>query len=143
MRRRVVLSCLLTITVMAGCATTTGSTGTMRMYVYPADVTWNAALAAVGSLGARREFDSRSSGTILASLGLPEAGGRVTLEIEVRATSRDPVMSSGTDVTVAARLADGREPDPDLAEELKRIEQRYLELLEMHIGEMRGGGRPF
>jgi hypothetical protein len=138
------MAVLLSVTlVVTGCAST-GSTGTMRMYVDTFDVVWNAALAAVGSLGARRDFDSRSTGVILASIGLPEAGGRVQLEIEVRATSRDPVMSSGTDVTVAATIADGREPDPDLTAALRQIEARYLDLLDAHLNEMRTGGRrPF
>ena len=140
------LVALLAVTlVAAGCATT-GSTGAMRMYVQSFDEVWNAAQAAVSDLGARVVFANRAGGAIQARMPLPEAGGTVDLDIDVRRSSVNMSSNSGADVNVIARL-DGEIPeDPELAAELRRLEELYLDLVDQRLatgGVMRGPTRPF
>jgi uncharacterized lipoprotein YmbA len=142
-RRSVVAASLLVIASLAGGCATTGSTGSMQMFTETFDEVWNAALAGVDALGAQRKFASRSSGTIVALMPLPEAGGAVTLSIDVRRTSTDPSLNAGADVQVRARMEQGVELDEELSAELRRIEDEYLELVAEALSAFRRNPRRF
>lgn len=142
-RRNVVVPSLLVIACLAGGCATTGSTGSMQMFTESFDEVWNAALAGVDALGAKRKFASRSSGTIVALMPLPEAGGAVTLSIDVRRASTDPSLNAGADVQVRARMEDGVELDEELSAELRRIEDEYLELVADALSASRRNRRRF
>jgi len=145
MTRRPLVALLAVTLVAFGCATT-GSTGAMRMHMQSFDEVWNAAQAAVSDLGARIVVANRAGGSIQARMPLPEAGGTVDLDIDVRNSSVDVRSNSGADVYVIARL-DGQIPeDPELAAELRRLEELYLDLVDQRLatgGVMRGPARPF
>jgi len=134
---------LMVIACFAGGCATTGSTGSMQMFTETFDLVWNAALAGVDALGAQRKFASRSSGTIVALMPLPEAGGAVTLSIDVRRASTDPSLNAGADVQVRARMEQGVELDEELSAELRRIEDEYLELVTEALSASRRNRRRF
>lgn len=145
MSRRPLAALLAVVLFAAGCATT-GSTGGSRMYMQPYDAVWNAAQAAVSDLGARITFANRSAGAIRARMPLPEAGGTVDLDIDVRKSSTDPSIDAGADVSVMARLDGAIPEDPELAAELRRLEQLYLDLVDQQLlrgRPMRGPAQPF
>lgn len=145
MIRRPTIALAALVLLAAGCATT-GSTGAMRWYGQSYDEIWNAAQAAVGELGARITFANRSTGSIGARMPLPEVGGTVELDIDVRRSTTDPNLDAGADVSVIARLNGGIPEDPELAAELRRLEEMYLDLVDQLAGRgrtMRGPSRPF
>lgn len=145
MTRRPMVALLAVTLVAVGCATT-GSTGAMRMYMQSFDEVWNAAQAAVSDLGARTVFANRAAGAIQARMPLPEAGGTVDLDIDVRRSSVNISASAGTDVNVIARLEGEIPEDPELAAELRRLEEIYLDLVDQQLARGRGmrpSTRPF
>ena len=137
---RALCSAIILISVI-GCSSSTGNTGSQWM---PCEDRYGtvflAAQSAVVRLGGRVVHASEASGSIVGRLEVDVLGSQVELSITL---SRIPDHQPGTQepITVKVRATEPRvsDPEPDRAEELRRLEEQYLAL----VGDRAACGNPY
>ena len=94
------------------------------------DTVFQAAQSAVLRLGGRVVHANRSSGSILGRLEVDVLGFAAELRVTLgRLPDYDPRTLEPIDVSVSAAEPGVSNADPDRAEELRRLEKQYLELV--------------
>lgn len=134
MRRLLIATAIL---VSMSCASS-GSIGEMRMFMQPRSEVWEAATVAMDDIGAKIIVSNRSSGLLVGDVTRGELGGRVRLDVTIRASSQaqdDSRMNQGgprggSDLSVAVTYEGGVPDDPYLKAELKELKDQYLEAVE-------------
>ncbi len=137
------LAVAFAVVTLAACASG-GRVGETRYHDADFDVVWQAALAAVGDIGARVKMENRGMGAISATMTVDAIGSAVDLEISVD----KQVAGPGAEVQVRALDRFAPDPDADRLEDLKLLESQYLDLVEANVasfgGRSRGGRmRPY
>ena len=126
--RRIVLAA--TILAAAACSSSTGAPTLRQDCEDRFSRVWSSAQWAVGSLGGKVVHASEQSGTILGRIDVDYLGSTVELNITVsRLPGNDPGSSQTVTVSINAVEPSVSDPDEARIEELRRIEEQYLELV--------------
>ena len=138
--RRLAVFCLAMV-ILSACASG-GRVGPSRYYPQDKETIWFAALDAVDAIGARIRIENRTSGIIAATLSVDSMGGSIELNISVSSEL------SGGNVQVKAVDRHASELDEARLEDLKFIEEQYLDFIDINVGRYgrRGAGithRPY
>lgn len=139
--RRLALAVLLVAAV--GCASSSSSSssshdtiGGMRMFMQPRSLSWDAAVVAMHDIGARIIVQNRSAGLLAGEVRRGELGGRVRIDVTVRASSSMPgeERNTGSDISVTVMYQGGTPNEPGLQDELRDLRDEYLDAVETNLG---------
>lgn len=121
----------LVLMVSIGCASSSVGGGSARMGCEDRyDTVFQAAQSAVLRLGGKIVHSSRSSGRILGRIEVDVLGFGVELSVALsRLPDHDPGTLEPISVDVRASESGVSDPDPERAEELRSLEEQYLELV--------------
>lgn len=139
-RRRNGVLVAVAVLALAACATTDSVSG-FRMYIQPRALTWEAAVAAMHDIGAHIVVSNRSSGLLAGEVRRAELGGRVRLDVTVRASAANQDGSSdGSDINVGVIYQGGIPDDPHIREDLVDLKDQYMEAVDRNLamGRRRG-----
>ncbi len=138
MRRLLVMTALL---ASLSCASS-GSIGEMRMFMQSRSEVWQAAVVAMHDMGAKILVSNQSSGMLAGDITRGELGGRVRLDVTVRASAQNQDGArGGSDLSVAVTFEGGTPDDPYLKAELRDLKDQYLDSVERNLMMVRGSGR--
>jgi hypothetical protein len=118
--RRLIL--LLVVTLSMACASS-GGLASSDTFMQRYDDVWFAAIGAVDLMDGRIHSSNRGSGLILARLEMDALGSVLELDISVRR------WMDGAEVRVSAREPGGAPADPQREQDLRQIEQDYLQFV--------------
>jgi hypothetical protein len=126
---------IVSLCVVAACATSSDGIPTLRQDCEDRyDTIWVAAQTAVSRLGGKVLSANKGSGAILGRLESDVLGSEIDLHINL---SRLPDHQIGTlePVTVEIKATDTRVEQPDAyrVQELRSLEERYLELVGQRV----------
>jgi hypothetical protein len=132
----------LLLFVAAGCSSS-GAVGESQFFMQDYQQIFAAAEATVGDVGGRISASNPTSGTILGTIESAELGGDIRLYVTLRRPA--PYGSGrgegGADVTAVATM-EGVGDDPTIAEELRDLEDRFMDILDGRLAEFAQRGRP-
>ncbi len=138
MRRLLIAAAVL---ASISCASS-GSISEMRMFMQSRSEVWEAAVVAMHDVGARIIVSNRSSGMLAGDVTRGELGGRVRLDVTVRASAQtQDGTRSGSDLSVAVTYEGGMPDDPYLQADLRELKDQYLDAVERNLTFVRGYGR--
>ena len=126
---------------LMSCASS-GSISEMRMFMQPRSDVWQAAVVAMHDVGAKILVSNQSSGMLAGDVTRGELGGRVRLDVTVRASAQNQDGArGGSDLSVEVTFEGGTPDDPYLKAALKELKDQYLDAVEGNLMMVRGYGR--